>query len=563
MKFKKKTSMLLALTMAASMVLSACGGNEDGASSTETPAETETSTAPITFSFYGADQNPNWNNMQDAVGKKITEATGVSLQAEFSVDGSNQKLPLLVASGEYPDLVWPKGDANLFVDAGAFIDLTDLIEEHAPNIKKVYGDYMNRLKWNNEDEAIYVLPTLNAVGHEALDAGGTFQIQHEVLKELGYPEIKTVKDYENALKEYYDKNKTIDGQPTIPLTLNADDWRIMISVTNPAFQSTGAPQEGEFTIDQDTYEAQYHYKRPEEREYFRWLNHMNDIGLLDKETFVQKTDQYEAKISSGRVLGLIDAEWGFGNATNALRTAGKENRTYARFPVQLDETTKDTAFQSAGYASGWGVGITTSCEDPVRAIKFLDYLASDEGQVLLNWGIEGEHYNVEDGKRVIPDDVQDRKINDQANFAKEVGIGLYANLAVRYGDGVQDPSGNYYTTNYPELIQKNYTAVEKETLKAYGVEMWKDLWPSKDEFKEKPWGASYLISWPSDSNINVINKKVEEITRKRIPEIILADPSKFDSLFDSFLAELDKAGAEEAEKGFTELVKERVELWNN
>lgn len=49
----------------------------------------------------------------------------------------------------------------------------------------------------------------------------------------------------------------------------------------------------------------------------------------------------------------------------------------------------DHAMQSFG-ADGYGISITTDCEDPVRAIKFLDWLSSDEGQVLRNWGIERE-----------------------------------------------------------------------------------------------------------------------------------------------------------------------------
>ncbi|MEC0309581.1 hypothetical protein PAEVO_63950 [Paenibacillus sp. GM2FR] len=570
MKHKKRLSLLLAIMMMATFVLAACGnsdsnnsanGGEEGNGGSDTQQEEKLE--PMTMTYYSADSNANWANMQDAVGKKLTEKTGITIQAEYAVDGSNQKLPLMVASGEYPDLVFAKGDANLFVDSGAFIDLTDLIEEHAPNIKKVYGDYMSRLKWSNDDEAIYVLPTLAAVDHQALDAGGTFQIQHEVLKELGYPELKTVKDYEKALKDYAEKNPTIDGQPTIPLTLNADGWRIMISVTNPAFIATGVSDDGEYYIDPETTEAKLHYKRPEEKEYFRWLNHMNAEGLLDKETFVQKTDQYEAKISSGRVLGVIDQEWGFGNATNALRTSGKENRTYARFPIQLDESTKDATFQDTGYVAGWGVGITTSAKDPVRIIKFLDYLASEEGQILMNWGIEGEHYNVVDGKRVIPEDVQERKTYDNANFTKETGIGLYNAMFPRYGDGVKDSTDNYYTTNFPETIIENYTPSAKETLKAYGVEMWKDLWPKQEEFEVKPWGVAYNIPVPSDSNINITYKKVEEITRKRIPEIILADPAKFDALYDQFLKELNDAGAEKMEQEYTQLVRDRVELWNN
>lgn len=566
MKHKKRLSLFLAIIMLAAFSLAACSSGSDGnggKSGSSGEGSDREKLEPITITYFSADSNANWANMQDAVGKKLTEKTGVTIQAEFAVDGSNQKLPLMVASGEYPDLVFAKGDANLFVDSGAFIDLTDLIEEHAPNLKKLYGDYMNRLKWSNEDESIYVLPTLNAVDHQQLDAGGNFHIQHEVLKELGYPEIKTVKDFEKALKDYYEKYPTIDGQPTIPLTLNADGWRFMISVTDAAVIATGLSGDGEYYIDPETYEAKLHYRRPEDKEYFRWLNHLNATGLLDKETFVQKTDQYEAKIASGRVLGVIDADWGFGNPTNALRTAGKENRTYARFPIQLDETTKDASFQNAGYAAGWGVGITTSAKDPVRIIKFLDYLASEEGQILMNWGIEGEHYQVVDGKRVIPEDVQDRKVNDNANFTKESGIGLYNSLFPRYGDGVKDSTGNYYTTSFPEQIKANYTPSAKETLEAYGAELWKDLWPKSEEFPQKPWGAAYLISPPVDSNIAITYKRVEEIVRKRIPEIILADPSRFDTLYDQFIQDLNNAGAEKMEREYSELVRDRVKLWNN
>ncbi|PAD27812.1 hypothetical protein CHH60_29515, partial [Paenibacillus sp. 7523-1] len=69
------------------------------------------------------------------------------------------------------------------------------------------------------------------------------------------------------------------------------------------FQATGAPDDGEYYINPETYEAMLHYKRPEEKEYFRWLNKMYNEGLLDKDTFVQKDDQYKSKIASGRVLG--------------------------------------------------------------------------------------------------------------------------------------------------------------------------------------------------------------------------------------------------------------------
>ena len=572
MRTPKTFAMLL---LASALLVSACGNGNNASNNTGETKETtpstntatntdkEMDTSPMAISFFGADASPNWNKMQDEVGKAITEKTGVTINAEYAVSGGGQdKIALMAASGDYPDIIFAKGDISKMVDAEAMIDLTDLIEEHAPNLKKVYGDYMDRLPYSSKDKSIYVIPTNAHVDQTSFDSGAGFEIQHEVLKEQGYPEVKTLQDYEKVLQTYYDKHPTIDGQPTIPLTLDADDWRIMITVTNPAFLTTGAPDDGEYFINPETFEAQLHYKRPEEKEYFRWLNHMYNIGLLDKNTFVQKSDQYKAKIASGRVLGLIDQEWGYSDAENALKAAGKPEKTYAHFPVTLSPDILDHSFQDTGFMAGWGIGITTAAKDPVRIIKFLDYLASDEGQVLKNWGIEGKHYVIEDGKRVIPADVQDMKNNDASNFAKTTGVGLYLTFSGHYGDGVLDPSGNYYTTNFPEQIVASYSEPEKESLKAYNATTWKDLWPSEKDMPVKPWGAAWDIAVEEGTEYSVTFQKTQDIIRKRIPEAVLTAPEKFDAVYDGMLAELDKAGAVKMEAEYTKYVKERVDLWS-
>ncbi|WP_379162883.1 ABC transporter substrate-binding protein [Paenibacillus sp. sgz5001063] len=564
------------LMLMSSMLIAGCGGNNNAANTgnaansgnntataTDGAANTTVDTSPVTFSFFGADASPNWNKMQDEVGKVITEKTGVTVNAEYDVGsgGGEQKISLMAASGDVPDLIFAKGNLSKLVDAGLVIDMTDLIDKYAPNLKKVYGDNMNRLKYSNDDQKIYSIPTNAGVDQQSFDAGGGFEIQQRVLKELGYPQVKTVQDYEKVLKDYVAKHPETDGQPTIPLTLNADDWKIMITVTNPAFLTTGAPDDGEYYVDPTTYAAQLHYKRPAEKEYFRWLNHMYSEGLLDKDTFVQKDDQYKAKIASGRVLGLISQEWEYQDGENALKAAGKDEYTYAHFPVTMSDEYKDHSFQSVGIDAS-GISITTACKDPVRAIKFLDWLASDEGQVLINWGIEGKHYTVNaDGKREIPADIQKKKTDDAANFAKETGISLYTAFSAHYGDGVKDSTGNYYTTNFPEQIVAGYSDAEKETLKAYNATTWKDLFPKESDFPVKEWGALYNMPVPTDGDYQVTFKKTQDIVRKRIPEAILSKPADFDKVYDAFIAELNKAGAEKMEAEYTDLVKARITLW--
>lgn len=553
---RRSSILLLALFL---LVTTGCASGTGSTAVKDDPDDT----SPITLTFFGGDPNSNWNNMKDAVGQEIIKKTGVTLNAEHAVNGrGEEKFALMVASGEYPDLVYPKGEVGKMVDAGALIDLTDLIDKYGPNIKKVYGDYFNRIKYSSEDPAIYTIPTNLGVDHLAFDAQAGFEIQHQALKKLGYPKIRTVQDFEKALKDYVAKYPTTNGQPTIPLSLDAEDWKIQITVTNPAVTATGGPDDGEYYIDPKTHQAILHYKRPEEREYFRWLNHMNNEGLLDKDTFVQKSDQYKAKIASGRVIGLIDQEWNYQDAENALKAAGNDEFTYAHFPVTLNEKYEDHSLQPIGFDSAYGIGITTSCKNPVRAIKFLDFLASDEGQILRNWGIEGQHYNIENGKRVVPAAVQQRKNTDNASFSRESGIGLYWIWGPHYGDGIKDPSGNYYTTNFPEMIAENYSQAEKESLQAYKARTWKDLFPNEKDFPVKEWGAAYNMPIPTNTNYNVIFQKSQDIVRKRIPEAILAKPDQFDTVYDRMLQELNQAGVPKAEKVYTSLIQNRLKLWH-
>ena len=105
------------------------------------------------------------------------------------------------------------------------------------------------------------------------------------------------------------------------------------------------------------------------------------------------------KIADGRVLGLLDKDWDYANAEVSLRSEGQDERTYAGLPVTIDESVKCPSLKQRSLAVGWGIGITKSCKDPVRAVKFLDWICSDEGQILLNWGIEGvNYYYDENGK---------------------------------------------------------------------------------------------------------------------------------------------------------------------
>lgn len=289
-KKAKAGALLLALLL--------CAGGVYGCSSKEESQIGEDGILELEF-FNKDGEEDAWSN---PVAQALTEATGVRLKIDYPVASQDLKVALMIAEQNFPDLIYAKGDVASLIDAGALIDMTDLIEEYGPNIKKMYGDEFDKLKYSEEDPSIYQLSSY-AMGGEIYKSAGTAQIQWAVLKENDYEVPRTLEELENMLKDYLAAHPTTeDGLPTIGITLSASDWHWMITLGNPATSiADGAPDNGQWLIDDD-YNAIYKFRSEKEREYFRWLNRMYSEGILDPEFATQTHEDYIAKLSSGRVL---------------------------------------------------------------------------------------------------------------------------------------------------------------------------------------------------------------------------------------------------------------------
>ena len=559
MKKRKLLSLVMAITLTATTFVGC--GKKSGESSSDTPILDGMDKTPITLTFFNCDLTEGWD-FTDEVAKKITELTGVTLEITHPVAGDTQAIPLMIASGEYPDLIFAKGDTAKLIDAGAIIKLDDMIEEKGENLKALYGDQLDRLRASSDDPSIYTVGTYG-VSVKVFEPGGTLQIQHDVLKELGYPEIKTIYDYEEAIKSYIEANPTTeDGQQRIGLSLMASDWRWLITTGNIASAAIGIPDDGQFKVDDETGETTYKFTIPEIKEYFQWLNHMNDIGLLDPESFTQKEDTYKAKISSGRVIGLSDAAWDYSDAETTLKAEGKVGSTYARLPVTVSEEYVDQSLKDYGFGGGWGIAISESCENKERAFEFLDWMASDEAQVLLNWGIEGEHYTVnEDGKREVLPEIQEQK-NTDPDFSKKTGIGAYIYPFPQRGVGAIDSTGNSYTTTTLENVIANYNEAQKETLAGYGISNFTELFTSDEELGISKHGQVWQYTIPSDSDIAIIQQKCDDYIQQAVTQAILGKPENFDKAWDEIQKTLKSYGVDKLNEEMTKLTKERLELWN-
>ena len=510
----------------------------------------------VELTFYNADgQDDPWT---DPVAEVLTEKTGVRLKTEYPVAADDQTVALMIAAQDYPDMIYAKGDANSLIDAGAMIDMTDLIEEYGPNIKKMYGDEFEKLRYSEEDPSIYQLSSY-AVGGTFLENSGTAQIQWAALKENNYEIPDTLEEFEKMIKDYMAAHPTTeDGMPTIGISLTAADWHWMITLGNPSgYIAEGAPDNGQWLIDED-YNAMYKFRSDKVREYYRWLNRMYHEGVLDPEFATQTYEDYIAKIASGRVVALTDTDWDYSDGEKILIADGKLDKTYAGLPLAMDENTKAPSLMYQGLPTGQGVGITTSCKDPVAAIKFLDYLCSEEGQVLVNWGIEGVNYFIdEEGHRYRTQEEID-EANTNQDYSRITGVGFHSYPFPTYGIGEVDSTGSTYTTDSKETVIAEYNEEQKAACEAWGVELLVDVFPQTSEFEVPEYSPVWACMKPVE--FDEIGNKLDEIAWSGLITCVISEESEFDAAYDNMLATLEGSGMSEAEAMLTDIVKDMVAL---
>jgi putative aldouronate transport system substrate-binding protein len=212
-KMKKRfVAMILCTLLMISMM--GCSGNTTEPSATPSKERT-------TLSMFSFDEGMKDIINDSSVFQKLMEKTGVNLELEV-VSGVNtdEKRSIMIAGGEYPDIL-DRIDER-FIDAEALIPLDDLIEEYGPNIKRVWGDSINKLR--HTDGKIYFLGSPKNRPELLIDSGSCLLVQYDVLEQLGYPTPKTLDDVFDMLTEYTSNHMEINGQPFIPWGIWADSW---------------------------------------------------------------------------------------------------------------------------------------------------------------------------------------------------------------------------------------------------------------------------------------------------------------------------------------------------
>lgn len=357
---------------------------------------------PVTMTVFGS-RDPNHAKWKDVrIFKEYEKMSNIQMDyQEVPNDGFTEKKQLLFASNELPDVFircsfTPAEITQYGVESQQLIPLDNLIEQYAPNLKKLMEkDSTIKDAITASDGHIYTLPSvdLSESGHISFKQF----INTKWLKAVGMEVPKTTEDLKAVLHAFKDKDPNGNGeQDEIPLGIR----------DTGAIYSLG----GSFGLEhqmRDTYnlvDGKLHnwLCDDEFKEYLQFLNELYTEGLL-------WSDYYKNDLASWR-SNLASAAYGvmYMPYTDVFKNVEDQYEGFDALTgpngssIWSDVNISDSVIGA--------FAISNTCKEPEAAIRWVDYFYGDEGSVFCRYGIEGETFQYdENGQPQISDDIANAK----------------------------------------------------------------------------------------------------------------------------------------------------------
>lgn len=534
MKLKRVVSALLVGAMAASM-LTGCGGDAGGETGSTEGGASGSDGGVKEFTAFFAVPGSEIND-DNEIQQHIAEITGAKCKETWLTGQTAQEaVGTLIAGGEYPDMIDGGDGMSQLYDAGALVPLDDYIEKY-PNIKEFYSE-QDWDKIRQEDGHIYWIPQFgNIYGEEKATTHNdeAFWIQTRVLEWAGYPPIHTMDQYFDLIESYNAENPAMeDGTANIPYTILCDDWRYFCLENAPQFLD-GYPNDGSVIVNPEELKIIDYNTTPTAKRYFQKLNEEYQKGIVDPESFTQTYDEYIAKLSTGRVLGMIDQWWNFAYTVNdALKQQGldKKGCSYVPLPITIEEGIKNQWHNSGGVLNvASGLAVTTSCDDVEGAMKFINDLLDQEVIDLRFWGEKDVDYLVDENGEYYRTEEMRMRSSDTAYKASHTCIYSYfPQYSGTSRDGINAMKPEYQAKEFYDGL----SAEVQKCFEAYGAETYVDMLGTSEA--PGAWYPMYSYSngMTTATEGGMAWTKMGEIKHEYLPKVVMA--SDFESAWEEYM----------------------------
>lgn len=524
---------LLSLVAATSMLLTVFTGCS--AKKEEAPANSEgVKEAEITMLFAwngGAGQVPE-DQVNNPVAKKIKEETGVTMKIQTITTSETEKLNMMFASGDIPDLVnapyWgTTGGEGLAIKKaaveGLVMPLNDLVGKY-PNVQRMMNEGIAKdfKEFDLEPEEFngnkYIIPQQTPRSDaDIISWAYNVWARKDILDALKVNPA----DIDSSEKLYELMNKVKDGgfkdsngKPVITAGAWGNGWDYGSFLTSFTRQSIS----GFKNVDGKLVSWEFD---PLEDQKALYMRKLVAEGLFDPEAFTQTDTVAKEKMATGRVAifgGHYPALRDFMSST--LYKSNPEMKFVAVGPLKDADGKGRVQIEKKGRGGFPAMFIGKNSKNADAVLRVIDYINSDEGLLLATYGIEGTHYTMVDGKPKYTDEWSGKKKDDNKAFVNE-GLVFYTNLIGA------DPRNSMW----PEESDPDYEAAKAATpllvVDKVSANYLTRSYPKLQEFRDKTAGFDWnkefqkaVFAKSDDEALKILNDYREKLKGAGIEEYV-------------------------------------------
>lgn len=504
MKKTKRIISLLSMALAIVLAFCSCGGSDDAGNvklNDGSAGEYAITTEPTELTLFMV-RNDDKVVEELPVWQEIAKLTNISLKTanSTSISDVNQALTTMLASGQLPDIVVStniKNFAEEYGMQGAFVKLNEMVNaEDTPNLKA----QLDRLEVKNtitaSDGNVYYIPDISP---DDVPANGWF-IRKDWLDKLGLGIPTNIDEYYNALKAFREQDPNGNGQKDeVPYLYRFKSPDALLEMQNVPTR-WGVDENGKVYYSPITNEFKDGMKLMA-----KWYAE----GLIDKEIYTRGSKSRE-KLFGDNLGGSTHDYFGTTAQFNDLLA-----ETIPGFKLVAIAPPGGKEYSARAAATSGGASIAASSAKKEVAVRFLDFLYSEVGSRFQNFGIEGVHYDMKDGKPYFRDFVihgEDTAIN------------------------VLSKSGAAADLPYVQDFWYEEQWLTEEALKGFELYMNNDL-------TEKPFPTLSYTKEEKD-RFTVLNSAIDTYTQENLQKWVFG-AADVDSTFDSYVEQIKSMGIDE------------------
>lgn len=295
----------------------------------------------------------------------------------------DSKLSLMFQSNSLPDIVSLPlnllGSDRLleYSGKGSIIALDELIDKYGPNIKKMFEKYPEaKAAVTAADGKIYSLPTVQVQSNNHERFPQKLYIRKTWLDNLGLEVPKTAEQFYDVMTAFKNNDPNGNGQnDEIPFATYGIDpsyygnWGISFNYNNDAL-----------CVD-DNGKVSYGYATDATKKALSFMNRLYSFGICE---IYDSSSKFTTKIKNGLVGAFYHLA-----AYTVVGSSELAEEYEMIAPFEGTEGVKPVMSVSGSYYPNTFI-ITKNCENPIAAIRWVDYLYSEEGYFLVTYGQPGD-----------------------------------------------------------------------------------------------------------------------------------------------------------------------------